>query len=306
MDAILEVMNQQLAGFDGHDLLSVVQTWVPTTSADPTMMGIKGKRPQFSMDNNVEDFLQRATDWMSQRGTPFYAFITQNLKDYLDTSLPPADYAKREARFLSHIKTAFKAAGPLVLLDSGLLGDTHDLSVGQDDRVIVSALPFGKDAPVYGLLHSFLVEEFAREGVGLLAFGRVHLVARDRDGAGRDRLGAVVEKGMARAAAMPDLKKNPPALGVNGVSDPAPTRDLGLIVNSRLGVEGRVALHRHRRLRDDQPRRGALGVVFRHERSRHMPGLRAAAGERSHEDSVGQFQRAEAEFFKKRSGIPHD
>jgi hypothetical protein len=162
MDAILEVMNQQLSDFDGHDLVSVVQTWVPTTSADPTMMGIKGKKPQFSMDNNVEDYLLRATEWMSQRGTPFYAFITQNLKDYLDTSLPPADYAKREARFLSHIKTAFKAAGPLVLLDSGLLGDTHDLSVGQDDRVIVSALPFGKNDPVYSQLHSFLVQEFSK------------------------------------------------------------------------------------------------------------------------------------------------
>lgn len=162
MDAILEVMNEQLSGFEGHDLLSVVQTWVPTTSADPTMMGIKGKRPQFSMDNNVEDYLQRAVEWMSRKGTPFYAFITQNLKDYLDTSMPPADYAKREARFLSHVKTAFKAAGPLVLVDSGLLGDTHDLSVGQDDRFIVSALPFGKDEPVYGLLHNFLVEEFAK------------------------------------------------------------------------------------------------------------------------------------------------
>lgn len=161
-DAVLEVMNQQLSDFEGHDLVSVVQTWVPTTSADPTMMGIKGKKPQFSIDNNVEDYLQRATEWMSQRGTPFYAFITENLKNYLDTSLPPADYAKREARFLSHIKTAFKAAGPLVLLDSGLLGDTHDLSVGQDDRVIVSALPFGKDAPVYEKLHSFLVEEFSK------------------------------------------------------------------------------------------------------------------------------------------------
>lgn len=162
MDAILEVMNQQLAGFDGHHLVAVEQTWVPTTSADPTMMGIKGKRPQFSMDNNVEDYVERATEWMSQRGTPFYAFITQNIKDYLDTSLPPAEYAKREARFLSHIKTAFKAAGPLVLLDSGLLGETHDLAVGQDDRVIVSALPFGKDAPVYEALHSFLVEELSK------------------------------------------------------------------------------------------------------------------------------------------------
>jgi hypothetical protein len=34
--------------------------------------------------------------------------------------------------------------------------------VGQDDRIIVSALPFGKDAPVYEALHSFLVEELAK------------------------------------------------------------------------------------------------------------------------------------------------
>jgi hypothetical protein len=162
MDAILDAMNQQLAGFENHDLVSVVQSWAPITSADPTMIGIKGKKPQFAMDNKVDDYLERASEWMSQRGTPFYAFITQNLKDYLDTYLPPAEYSKREARFLSHLKTAFKAAGPLVLLDSGLLGETHDLALGQDDRVIVSALPFGKDAPVYESLHSFLVEELSK------------------------------------------------------------------------------------------------------------------------------------------------
>ena len=162
MDAILNVMNQQLAGFAGHDLVSVSQTWVPTTAADPTMMGIKGKRPQFAMDNKVEDYLERATEWMSQRGTPFHAFMTQNLKDYLDTRLPPAEYAKRQTRFLSHVKTAFKAAGPLVLVDSGLLSETHDLALGQDDRIIVSALPFGKDAPVYEGLHSFLVAEISK------------------------------------------------------------------------------------------------------------------------------------------------
>ena len=162
MDAILEVMNQQLAGFEDHDLVSVIQTWAPTTSADPTMVGIKGKRPQFSMDNQVDDYLHRATEWMSQRGTPFYAFITQNMKDYLDPTLPPAEYAKRQSRFLSHTKSAFKAAGPLVLLDSGLLAEVHSRAIGQDDQVIVSALPFGKDSPVYEPLHSFLVEELAK------------------------------------------------------------------------------------------------------------------------------------------------
>ena len=162
MDAILEVMNQQLAGFAGHDLVSVAQTWVPTTAADPTMMSIKGKRPQFVMENKVEDYLERATEWMSRRGTPFRDFMTQNLKDYLDTRLPPAEYAKRETRFLSHIKTAFNAAGPLVLIDSGLLNDTHNLAVGEDDRVIVSALPFGINDPVYAGLHSFLVQELGK------------------------------------------------------------------------------------------------------------------------------------------------
>jgi len=162
MDAILAVMNQQLAGFEDHDLVSVVQSWSPTTSADPTMMGVKGKRPQFAMDNEVDNYLHRATEWMSQRGTPFYAFITQNLKDYLDPTIPPAEYAKRESRFLGHVKTAFKAAGPLVLVDSGLLGETHELAVGEDDRLIVSALPFGKDAPVYEALHSFFVQEFSK------------------------------------------------------------------------------------------------------------------------------------------------
>ena len=167
---------------------------------------------------------------------------------------------------------------------------------------------FGVGGGVFEPRHDpgqFLVAQLARQGVGLFSFRRVHLVAGDRDGAGCDRLRAVVEEGVASTATVPDLQKNPAALGMNGLGDAAPTIDLGVIVNSRLGVKSRVALHRHRGLCDDQACRGALGVVFRHQRAGHMASFGATAGEGGHEDAVGQFQRAEVEFFEKRSGMMH-
>lgn len=161
MDAILTVMTEQLVEFEGHQLISVQQTWTPVTSADPTQVGVSGKRPHFGMSNQVEDYLERATDWMSRRGTSFYGFITQNLKDYLDPTLPPDVYKKREERFVGHIQSAFKAASPLVLVNPELLQEVHKLAPQTDDGIIISSIPFDKTHPVYDRLHSFFTQQMS-------------------------------------------------------------------------------------------------------------------------------------------------
>ena len=97
---------------------------------------------------------------------------------------------------------------------------------------------------------------------------------------------------------MPELKKNFSTLGVHGVCHLAPAGDLGFRVNARLRVECGVPLHDHRGLGDDQARRGTLGVVFRHERTRHMVCFGAAAGERCHENAIGHLEGAELEWLE--------
>ena len=65
-------------------------------------------------------------------------------------------------------------------------------------------------APLFG---QFLVAEFAREGVGLLAFGGIHLVTGDRDGAGRDTAAEA-------AAAISAKKADAVAFGTSFLANP--------------------------------------------------------------------------------------
>jgi len=151
-----------------------------------------------------------------------------------------------------------------------------------DARVLGRACEAGDDG------RQFVVAQFARQHVGLLALGRMHLVAGDRERAGRDRLAAVVEQRVAGAAAVPDLQHDAPAGGVHRVGDLLPAGDLGVGVDAGLVPEGGVARHRHRRLGDQQAGAGALGVVGGHQLTGHVAVLGAAAGQRRHQNAVGQ------------------
>ena len=140
-----------------------------------------------------------------------------------------------------------------------------------------------------------IIAEFARNVVGLLAIRRVHLIVRDCQRAGRHWLCASIEERGTRAAAVPELEKDFPALGMHGICHFAPTGNLGFGVNSGLGVKGRVPFDDHGGLRDDKASGSSLGVVFRHEVAWHMPGFGPATRERCHEDAVGHFESAKLE-----------
>jgi len=162
-DAIIQVMREQLVDFEGHELIAVKETWVPVTSADPTQVGVSGKKPFFEMSNRVEDYLERATEWMSRRGTSFYAFITMNLKDYiLQDGMDPAIKQAREQRLLAHFQSAFKSSRPLVFIDSGLLEKVHGMQPREGESTKISAIPFPKGTAIYDALHGFLVAEFGK------------------------------------------------------------------------------------------------------------------------------------------------
>jgi hypothetical protein len=86
---------------------------------------------------------------------------------------------------------------------------------------------------------------------------------------------------------------------MDGIGHFAPAGDLGGRVDSRLGIEGRVALYDHRGLGNDQSRQSTLGVILGHESARHMVRFGAAARERSHENAIGDFDGSELERLEK-------
>ena len=96
----------------------------------------------------------------------------------------------------------------------------------------------------------------------------------------------------ANAPAVHQLQHDASAGGMHRVGHLFPARDLGRGVDAGLVPEGGVALHRHRRLGDQQAGAGALGVVGGHQFARHMAGFGAAARERGHQDAVGQGELA--------------
>jgi hypothetical protein len=98
---------------------------------------------------------------------------------------------------------------------------------------------------------------------------------------------------MGDPADVPQLQEDLAAGAVDGFGDVGPAAYLIVGPDAR-GV--RVA-DAHRRDRsgfaEDQAGRGALYVVLGHQRVRHSAFVGAAAGQRGHDDAVGQFQVAQ-------------
>jgi hypothetical protein len=100
----------------------------------------------------------------------------------------------------------------------------------------------------------------------------------------------VVEVRVAGAASVPELQDDAATGRVHGVGRALPAGDLRLAVDARLAPERRLPGHGHRRFRDDQASAGALGVVLGDQRARDMVVFGPAAGERRHEDAIGQLK----------------
>ena len=125
-----------------------------------------------------------------------------------------------------------------------------------------------------------------RYGERLLALVRTGL-AVDGNGAGCDYLVATGGVLVGDPAGVHDLGENAAALGVHGGGDVGPARELlvgheaGLAREAAAGVAGVGALT------DDQAKRGALAVVFDHQRAGDSFFAGADTGKRRHDESVG-------------------
>ena len=131
--------------------------------------------------------------------------------------------------------------------------------------------------------------EGAGDGVGGLGLEDVE-VAVGGDGAGGDGELAVEQERMGDAAYVPDLREDAAAGVVDGGGDGLPCFDLLLgpdagdvAVAYAEGVDGGA-------FGDDEAGAGALGVVLDGEGGGDVVGGSAEAGERGHDDAVGELQ----------------
>jgi hypothetical protein len=150
-----------------------------------------------------------------------------------------------------------------------------------------------------------VIAQFPRHDIRLPSLWRIDFISGYGDRARRHRLRTIVEQRMTRPPPVPDLQENTSARAMHRIRHRLPSRHLRLVVNARLGIKRRIPLHGHRRLGNDQSCRGPLRIVFRHQLTRHMPLLRAAPGEGSHEHAVGHLHRAHAQRLEKRKQRIH-
>eukprot|EP01022_Parablepharisma_sp_SALTPOND_P021765 TRINITY_DN435_c1_g1_i1.p1 TRINITY_DN435_c1_g1~~TRINITY_DN435_c1_g1_i1.p1 ORF type:complete len:1304 (+),score=494.29 TRINITY_DN435_c1_g1_i1:15351-19262(+) len=127
------------------------------------------------------------------------------------------------------------------------------------------------------------------------------------DGRRGDRQGVLrLQVGMGDAADVPQLQEDVAALGMHGVGHLLPGGDLGLVVDA--GGEG-IALALRRDLGglgDDEAGAGALGVVLGSQFAGNVAGLRAAAGQRGHDDTILQLDGAQLYGFEQVAALAGD
>lgn len=151
-DAILAVVADLIVGAapsaltegdaNAWSLIANPRSWKPAVSADPEA-SYSPKSPAFSMSTDPEVYLERARTWMRREGTPFHAYITQDLLSFFDESqLAPDEYAKRRDRYREQLQAALGASEPLVKLNPSLLRMVHDKAVNEDTGLVFSSIPF--------------------------------------------------------------------------------------------------------------------------------------------------------------------
>ena len=112
----------------------------------------------------------------------------------------------------------------------------------------------------------------------------------------RSHRGFPVQVGLVGDAAnVPQLQEDLAARAMHGLGDVGPAAHL--VVGPDAG--GVRVAHAHRchgsGFAEDQPGGGALHVVLGHQRIGHAPGIRAAAGQRRHDDAVRQLHVAQCD-----------
>ena len=125
-----------------------------------------------------------------------------------------------------------------------------------------------------------------------------------RDRARRDRQGPVEINRIGDAPDMPELQNHASTRPMHGLGDRLPARHLFLGPDARRSRIADAHRRHRRRLREDEPGRGALRIIIAHHRVRHTPlSARAAARQGRQEDAVRKPQIAEVNGVEERGHV---
>ena len=165
-DAVIEVIVEMLVGKPPRTvaegdaatwaLIANPRSWKPSVTADPSAK-LNTQTPHFQMATDPEVYLERARVWMRREGTPFHAYITEDLLSFFDESeLTPGEFAKRRDRYREQLQSALGASEPLVKLNPSLLRSVHDKAINEGTSLVFSSIPFREGTEMHAITKGVL------------------------------------------------------------------------------------------------------------------------------------------------------
>lgn len=165
-DAVLTVIADMLVGTaprkaaEGDaaywSLIANPRSWKPSVSADPGAT-YNTQAPRFQMATDPETYLERARVWMRREGTPFHAYISEDLLSFFDEAeLTPDVFAKRRDRYREQLQSALGASEPLVKLNPALLRAVHDKAINEGTSLVFSSIPFREGTELHAITKGVL------------------------------------------------------------------------------------------------------------------------------------------------------
>ena len=245
-DAVIEVLVEMLVGKPPRTvaeadaatwaLIANPRSWKPSVTADASAK-LNTQTPHFQMATDPEVYLERARVWMRREGTPFHAYITEDLLSFFDeTEVTPGEFAKRRDRYREQLQSALGASEPLVKLNPSLLRSVHDKAINEGTSLVFSSIPFREGTEMHAVTKGVLgqmgfwddatsdgwFQDARVDGIEVFAMSGFPVPAdRDgfRDGADRARLAPGVEHAAQSRGVLEVQARAPPRRG-----DPRRTR----------------------------------------------------------------------------------
>lgn len=134
------------AGYNEVRCLAALGNWWPHTKRviDPSR---NPSRLRVRAHTRIDDLQSRARRWLRQQGSPFDRLLSHGIRSYLgddglfDDGFTPAEIEGHRTEFLAQLGAAIKASGPLVNINTALLGIVHPDNPNTSHRRKFSQIP---------------------------------------------------------------------------------------------------------------------------------------------------------------------
>ncbi|MFE1645717.1 tubulin-like doman-containing protein [Microbacterium sp. P01] len=137
-------------------LIDIRRGWKPAVTADAETRH-QTQSPRFTVAAQPEAYVERARLWMRREGTPFHAYVTEDLLSFFDEhELTPEVFGRRRDKYREQLQAALGASEPLVKLNPTLLRLVHDKAVNESTSLVFSSIPFKEGTEMYAITKNLL------------------------------------------------------------------------------------------------------------------------------------------------------